>query len=179
MVEDSYRLFYCGRCRRQTKICPRCDRGQIYCGPTCSSLARREKQRQAVRRYQATLAGRRRHAARQHAYRERRAAAASANVTHQGPAPAPTPPMSCVGDGDSELSTEATDVVPCHFCNGPCRPFARLEPLRTRRRDRLRLAQFRWRSTAPSKRSAKEAITRRTHGHLEGNGGGDRPPVPG
>lgn len=56
------RFFLCLRCRCQVVMCRRCDRGQVYCGSDCSGAARREKQREARRRYQATERGRRLHA---------------------------------------------------------------------------------------------------------------------
>jgi hypothetical protein len=41
------RLFLCGRCRQQVRICSRCDRGQVYCGGGCALEVRRSKQREA------------------------------------------------------------------------------------------------------------------------------------
>ena len=58
------RMFLCARCRVQVVVCPRCDRGQIYCAAGCSSEARREAQRAAGARYQASRAGRFAHAER-------------------------------------------------------------------------------------------------------------------
>ena len=69
---EAHREYRCGRCQRVVSICRFCDRGQRYCGPTCSSLARRESQREASRRYQQTEEGRRNHAARQNNYERRR-----------------------------------------------------------------------------------------------------------
>jgi hypothetical protein len=151
VLEDSYRLFNCVRCREQVKICAFCDRGQIYCATGCSRESRREKQRAAGRRYQATYRGRRKHAARQARYRERRKA--REKVTHQGP---PDPgPRSKLLSSDADVDVELTDaeVVHCDFCGRPCRPFARLDPLRMRRRKRLRLARtHRNRAAAPVRR---------------------------
>jgi hypothetical protein len=56
--EVSCRSFLCGRCRSQVLVCRECDRGQIYCIGTCAQEARRDKQREARRRYQATPRGR-------------------------------------------------------------------------------------------------------------------------
>jgi hypothetical protein len=69
--EVSCRMFLCGRCRSQVLICRRCDRGQIYCIGTCAQLARRDRQREARRRYQATPRGRAMHAERSRRYRAR------------------------------------------------------------------------------------------------------------
>jgi hypothetical protein len=69
-AEASARLFLCKRCRDQMLICSRCDRGHVYCDG--AEAARRQGQREAGKRYQATRKGRRAHAARQCAYRARR-----------------------------------------------------------------------------------------------------------
>jgi len=39
-------------------ICSHCDRGQIYCAQGCAQTARRDAQRAAGRRYQASRRGR-------------------------------------------------------------------------------------------------------------------------
>lgn len=91
-MDESARLFLCRRCCVQVRLCSRCDRGQRYCTPSCSSAARRIAQREAARRYQCSRAGRMAHAARSRRWRGRRrgiepgaAALADANiVTHQG-----------------------------------------------------------------------------------------------
>jgi hypothetical protein len=56
--EASCRMFLCARCRSQVLVCRRCDRGQIYCVGTCAQEGRRDRQREARRRYQATPRGR-------------------------------------------------------------------------------------------------------------------------
>jgi hypothetical protein len=66
------RLFLCSRCRVQVLVCRRCDRGQIYCFGGCAQEARRERRREARRRYQATDRGRAMHADRNRRYRARR-----------------------------------------------------------------------------------------------------------
>ena len=73
------RFFSCAKCRGHAFVCSRCDRGQIYCARGCAGEARRAKQREAKRRYQRTLRGRRKHAARMVCYRARRN-----KVTHHG-----------------------------------------------------------------------------------------------
>jgi hypothetical protein len=70
-AEASARLFLCKRCRDQMLICSHCDCGHVYCD-RCAEAARRQRQREAGKRYQATRKGRRAHAARQCAYRARR-----------------------------------------------------------------------------------------------------------
>ena len=65
------RRYVCDRCRRAVYICSWCDRGQRYCSDRCRDWARRRSLRAAGRRYQQTRRGRRLHARRQQAYRER------------------------------------------------------------------------------------------------------------
>ena len=79
--EASCRMFLCARCRSQVLVCRRCDRGQTYCIGSCAKEARRDRQREARRRYQATPRGRAMHAERSRRYRAR-----SRCVTDQGPA---------------------------------------------------------------------------------------------
>jgi len=71
---DSLRLVICSRpdCRRQFFLCRRCDRGQRYCSPACTTHARRRTLNEAGRRYQRSRPGRFHHAARQARYRRRR-----------------------------------------------------------------------------------------------------------
>jgi DNA-binding MarR family transcriptional regulator len=63
------RLFLCVRCQAQVLVCSHCDRGQIYCAQGCAQTARRDAQRAAGRRYQASRRGRVNHAARAGRYR--------------------------------------------------------------------------------------------------------------
>jgi hypothetical protein len=134
--EESYRLFSCGRCAGQVRICRDCDRGNRYCA--CS------------------YRGACRHAARQSAWRERRAQ----KVTHHGsldPATAgtvttsspPCPPAEGIHADLVSLaalpSTLALVAGPrttrwplqrlsgsagCSFCDRPLPSFARFGPLR-------------------------------------------------
>jgi hypothetical protein len=69
--EASCRMFLCARCRCQALVCRRCDHGQIYCFGTCAQEVRRDRQREARRRYQATPRGRALHAERSRRYRAR------------------------------------------------------------------------------------------------------------
>jgi len=68
---DSGRLFLCARCRAQVVVCRTCDCGQSYCSPECADDARRASLLAAGRRYQHSLPGRTKHAARQRRYRQR------------------------------------------------------------------------------------------------------------
>lgn len=78
--EKTYRLYSCGRCAQQVRICCDCDRGNRYCAGECARMRRRESLRRAAERYQLSYRGACRHAARQRAWRVRRAQ----KVTHQG-----------------------------------------------------------------------------------------------
>ena len=70
--EESYRLYSCGRCARQVRICRDCDRGNRYCAGECAAVRRRESLQRAGARYQCSHRGASRHAARQSAWRQRR-----------------------------------------------------------------------------------------------------------
>ena len=78
--EKSYRLYSCGRCSEQVRICLDCDRGNRYCAQECAQIRRRESLRRAGDCYQLSYRGACKHAARQSAWRLRRAQ----KVTHQG-----------------------------------------------------------------------------------------------
>lgn len=78
--EKSYRLYSCGRCAQQVRICRDCDRGNRYCEKECAQIRRRESLRRASERYQQSYRGACKHAARQHSLRQRHAQ----QVTHQG-----------------------------------------------------------------------------------------------
>lgn len=99
--------------------------------------------RAAGRRYQQGRQGRRRHAARQARYRQRRllSAVEIEKVTHQGslsPAVACTVDVTvesaslCTGGGEQEWDVSVWVV--CDFCGARCAPFARREALGWRRR---------------------------------------------
>ncbi len=100
-MSETGRLYRCARCHEQVVVCQRCDRGQIYCASGCAALARRERQRAAGERYQASRRGRFVHAERSRRYRQRRRALAEI-VTHQ----------SCVApNAGALLRIEATVTV--------------------------------------------------------------------
>ena len=99
----TYRLYNCQRCSVQTRICQRCDHGQIYCGAQCARIRRRECVRRAGARYQRTRRGASCHAARQRAWRARRQA-----VTHQG---SPSGEL-CRNVSDHPISTQDITDAP-------------------------------------------------------------------
>ena len=78
--ENSYRLYSCGRCAKQVRICVGCDRGNRYCAEGCAQIRLCETRCRAAARYQQSYHGALKHAARQRACRRRQ----QQKVTHQG-----------------------------------------------------------------------------------------------
>ena len=72
VVHDSYRMFLCALCRKQTRICRSCDRGHRYCSTECSQKARQASVTAARIQYRQTDKGKKKHAERQRAYRARK-----------------------------------------------------------------------------------------------------------
>lgn len=140
------RFFLCAGCQVHVFVCRHCDRGQIYCAGTCTQEARQCSQQEAGRRYQASLPGRMKRAARNRRYRARQK-----KVTHQG---SPLPPPDDVVLLDAEpLTATVTARKPaaargvvmrsqapragslhCHWCGERCSPFIRNEFLRRHQR---------------------------------------------
>ena len=102
--EKTYRLYSCGRCVEQVRICCDCDRGNRYCAGECAKIRRRESLRRAGERYQLSYRGACRHAARQSAWRERQAQ----KVTHQGSLP--TADTLIVAAISTQTATQGTHV---------------------------------------------------------------------
>ena len=134
--EVSCRLFMCGRCRSQVLVCRDCDRGQIYCFGTCAQDARRENQREARRRYQATPRGRAMHAARSRRYRARVQCVTDHSPANEQKA-GPLLELE-VGEALSEPSRSRKSPLQwrCHHCRRSTSEFVRLSPLRPRRNRR-------------------------------------------
>ena len=116
MGDEPARRFLCARCRAPALVCSHCDRGQIYCAAGCAAAVRQQSQRDAGRRYQGSLRGRFRHAARTRRWRERQALlsvsqgsslarSATQSVTHQG---SPLPASDAVLAVPSPMSAAAT-----------------------------------------------------------------------
>ena len=140
-MDGSARLFLCARCFVQVRLCGRCDRGQRYCTPSCSSTARRIAQREAARRYQRGRNGRMVHAARSRRWRIRRhrikllaeptpvtpPSAAANIVTHQGSpdGPGDAPLVAWTNDHAEAIVTSNPDqgaTTPVEHAGGPtCR----------------------------------------------------------
>lgn len=73
------RILTCGWCQGLLVVCQGCEHGNRYCSDECSKSARRRSVRLAGARYQRSLKGKKRHAARTAAYRIRQ----REKVTHQ------------------------------------------------------------------------------------------------
>jgi len=82
-MEPTPRLFLCSLCYEQVIICTHCDRGNIYCGLSCSMAARKNSLREAGIRYQHSIKGRLNHALRQRHYMQRLRQLKN-KMTHQG-----------------------------------------------------------------------------------------------
>ena len=125
MGYEPARRFLCARCRAPTLVCSHCDRGQIYCAAGCAAAVRQQSQRDAGRRYQGSLRGRFRHAARTRRWRERQALLAvpvdrsemapPQSVTHQGsPAPASDAVLTVPSPmPDAAIPALASTAQPC------------------------------------------------------------------
>ena len=147
-MDGSARLFLCARCFVQVRLCSHCDRGQRYCTPSCSSLARGTAQREAAGRYQRSRGGRMAHAARSRRWRIRHhqidplatpQGVVGANfVTHQGSAgsPADAPLVAWTSDRaevsiTSNLDQSAAKLVEriagpmCRRCGAALAPWVR------------------------------------------------------
>jgi len=139
---NSCRLFCCRRCRRQVRVCRRCDRGNAYCGTGCRRLARREQTRRAGRTYQATLKGKLAHARRSKGYRERQ------KVTHQGshrstvPAGWVASETSLAKETHHGQENSSSKEVRCDFCGRVCPVFVRAGHLRRPRHTSRRGARL-------------------------------------
>jgi hypothetical protein len=158
VYEPGYRQFLCARCRTVVRLCLFCDRGNIYCSKECSLIRRIASVRRSRRRYQATPEGRANNAKRQRRLRRRRR-----DVTDHGSPPGTTSSSLATPVPESppertkevihgslpaisvraprsfrKLRYSRRELVACDSCGRLCLPFARIDPVRRRRRDVLR-----------------------------------------
>jgi hypothetical protein len=124
--EASCRKFLCSRCRSQVLVCRQCDRGQTYCIGSCAQETRRDRQREARRRYQATPRGRAMHAERSRRYRAR-----NQRVTDQGPAirrkaGSPLALRAYAEVGQQSASRKFAGYWLCHRCGRSASAFLRV-----------------------------------------------------
>ena len=98
---EPYRMAFCelAGCAKQFFVCTRCDRGQRYCGPEHAEAARLAHARRRGAKYRRTFKARRKAAARQARFREKK------KVTHAG---SPSPGLS---DTVPAPATETTEEV--------------------------------------------------------------------
>ena len=121
-MENTARLYNCARCHHQMTICSYCDRGNIYCGKSCSDQARRTSLNAASKRFQLTRRGRFLHAERQRRYRSR-----CKKVTHQGfQKSPPNDPLTTHSETPASLAVIEGDGIACRFCGRVCSAFLRL-----------------------------------------------------
>ena len=130
------RFFLCARCRKPVLICSCCDRGQVYCAGGCAREARRQAQRAAGARYQASRRGRLVHALRARRYRRRQKI-----VTHQGSPSAPpddllSPDLAAAKGPPSTGDFPKLPPWRCCWCGCRCPDFVRQDFLRRRRSSR-------------------------------------------
>ncbi len=104
------RRFVCARCRAPVLVCSHCDRGQIYCAAGCAATARRQSQRAAGQRYQDSLPGRFKHAARTRRWRQRKAALAMSPMSPM-PSAASVAPCAAQSVTHQGSPTSASDAV--------------------------------------------------------------------
>jgi hypothetical protein len=125
------RMFLCTRCRTQVLVCRRCDRDQIYCMGDCARDVRREGQREARRRYQATPHGRATHAERNRRYRARVGRVTDHGLTREHDT-GRLRGSRAVRAGLSEPSPGGSSPrhYCCHHCGWPTSTFLRLVALR-------------------------------------------------
>lgn len=129
-MEPSSRLYYCMLCHQQAMVCPRCDRGQIYCSRACSQRARTVSLKITRARYQATLKGKHKHAARQSAYRR----LLRQKVTDQGsPFSSGNASIKALEHKAEKASVKQfTPELRCCFCKKPVSDWLRNDFLRRR-----------------------------------------------
>lgn len=129
-MEPSSRLYQCVGCHQQVKICPQCDRGNVYCSPICAAIARSRSLKRAGFRYQATFNGKRNHAARQARYRKSQ----SKKVTHQGSLYSTEhAPIELIENEPSRAKSEqAVGGYTCCLCKKPISSWLRHDFLRRR-----------------------------------------------
>ncbi len=116
-MEHTARIFNCARCHCQVIICSCCDRGNIYCSQSCSSISRKESVKVAGKRYQKTYSGKMKHAERQKRYR-------SKIVTHHGSKePLINDLLQFAINEDVKIID--SDGLHCHFCGCSCNKLLR------------------------------------------------------
>lgn len=129
-MKHAPRLFQCALCHTQSRVCSKCDRGQIYCWGVCAVLARKQSMKLAGIRYQAGFKGKQNHAARQARYRMRQ----NKIVTHRGSPSAPqhAPMHSIKNNARKAINIHKKSALICCFCEKPVSDWIRNDFLRRR-----------------------------------------------
>lgn len=128
-------------CQARFYICPRCYRGQCYCGPPCRARTRAQQRRAANARHQQTKRGRLHHSRRQRAYRDRlrgRGRQRTNNVTDPSSirvalasscgydvSPSRLPPHGAMGPTRRRPRPRAWPALRCSICGCPGLPAGR------------------------------------------------------
>ncbi len=118
---ESLRLARCPRCQRLFAICSHCDRGHVYCGPSCSEGARRDSLRRARRRHRRSPEGRLDHRDRERERRIRRRLFQARVGDHPSATLEPVIKLAPALDpsGISTLETPANRVVKVEIPDAP------------------------------------------------------------
>lgn len=123
----SARLYQCARCQDQVLICSHCDRGNIYCAGDCSDLSRKEKLKEAQKRYEKTDKAKKAKAKRQQRYRQCK----KRKATHQGSKITPLYDLLLIELERLKKQLKKCHFTNCihhccHFCGAQCQEFIRL-----------------------------------------------------
>jgi hypothetical protein len=124
--EVSCRMFLCARCCSQVFVCRRCDRGQTYCFGTCAKETRRDRQREARRRYQATPRGRTMHAERSRRYRDRSRCVTDQGLARESKTGSLLALRAHAEMGEQSVSRKFVGYRLCHRCGRSASAFVRL-----------------------------------------------------
>jgi hypothetical protein len=156
---ESWRLAGCPRCLRVFAICSHCDRGHVYCGPSCSEGARRDSLRRARRRHRRSPEGRLDHRDRGRERRQRRRLEARVG-DHPSATPEPTVKLSAALD-PSGISSEGTPAERVEKVENPDAPgpvpVVPSSPALWARRCRVCGRLGRWFRTAPASRRGRRS----------------------
>lgn len=127
-MDECARQFLCTKCHVLVYICPKCDRGNIYCGSACSQSARKKYLKAANQRYWRSAKGKSAAAVRQRKFRATHRK--TKKVTDQGSS-------SDVKDDVLSSCAEVTlhrsnlaknkEYIQCYFCGCVCSRFVRLD----------------------------------------------------
>ncbi len=154
---ETLRLARCPRCQRVFSICSHCDRGHVYCGRSCSDVARCDSLRRARRRHRRSPEGRLDHRDRERERRRRRRLLESRVGDH--PSVTPQPYIKLEPTLDRSATSKEETVSPVEKVEIPDAPRAfRFAPFRVGWGERCRVCgrPGRWFHTAQSLHRGRE-----------------------